>query len=51
MSDKTENILISPKLGRQHYNSSGKSVVYDHVELEKVSASDRNTDGQPEIAV
>jgi len=35
---------MSPKLGRQHYNSSGKSEVYDHVEREKVSASDRNTD-------
>jgi len=33
-------IFTSPKPGRQHYNSSDKSRVYDHAELEKVSASD-----------
>jgi len=33
-------LFISRKLGRQHYNSSGKSGVYDHVKLEKVSASE-----------
>jgi len=35
---------------RQHWNSNGKSRVYDHRELEKMSASDCDNDRQPEIA-
>jgi len=39
------------KIGRRHWNSNGKYVIFDYGELEKVLSGDCDNDRQPKMAV